>query len=75
MTWEESAYGSIIELCKAKATNRFSRQQLIDNYLDRICEETGTIGRTPDQTLSRVLQQLRDRGLVAFLEPGQYELL
>lgn len=50
----------------------FSRQELIRDELDRIIEETRSAGRTPDYTLSRVLQELRDDGQIEFLAPGEY---
>lgn len=34
--------------------------------------ETGSRGATPEMTLSRELQQLRDRGAITFVTPGQY---
>ncbi len=37
--------------------------------------ETGSRGATPEMTLSRELQQLRDKGQIAFDGPGQYRLL
>jgi len=47
---------------------------MIDQELDRIIRETGSRGATPDMTLSRVLQQLRDRGDIQFVSPGHYRL-
>lgn len=53
----------------------FSRQALIDSQLDAIVAETGSAGATPHQTLSRELQQLRDAGLIEFLDQGTYRWL
>jgi putative restriction endonuclease len=50
----------------------FTRQALIDSELDAIVVETGSTGVTPHQTLSRELQQLRDAGVIEFLEHGTY---
>jgi len=53
----------------------FTRQELINEELPRITEETMTAGATPAQTLSRVLQELRDMQLVEFLDNrGTYRL-
>ncbi|HVI97589.1 MAG TPA: HNH endonuclease [Sphingomonas sp.] len=50
----------------------FTRQALIDSQLDAIVANTGSAGATPHQTLSRELQQLRDAGLLEFLDQGTY---
>jgi putative restriction endonuclease len=50
----------------------FTRQALIDSQLDAIVADTGSAGATPHQTLSRELQQLRDTGLLEFLDQGTY---
>jgi hypothetical protein len=52
----------------------FTRQQLIDNELDWIRRQTGSVGRTPEQTLSRELQELRESGLLLFDGNGRYRL-
>ena len=48
---------------------------MIEEELDRIVRETGSRGASPEMTLSRELQQLRDRGEIEFLTPGHYRLL
>lgn len=53
----------------------FTRQQMIEEELGRIVRETGSRGATPEMTLSRVLQQLRDTGAIEFVTPGRYRLL
>lgn len=54
----------------------FSRQELRDAELDRIISETGSAGETPHQTLSRELQQLRDGGVLEFVDDrGTYRLV
>jgi putative restriction endonuclease len=50
----------------------FTRQALIDSELAAIVVETGSTGVTPHQTLSRELQQLRDAGVIEFLDHGTY---
>jgi putative restriction endonuclease len=50
----------------------FSRQALIEGELDAIVTMTGSTGSTPWQTLSRELQELRDRGLIEFVGVGVY---
>jgi putative restriction endonuclease len=52
----------------------FTRQEFLEAELLTIIEETGTVGKTPGQTVSRELQELRDIGLVEFVVPGVYRL-
>ncbi len=51
-----------------------ARHDFITEELPRIISAAGSKGRTPHQTLSRVLQELRDEGLVEFLGNGNYFL-
>src|SRR5687768_5660667 len=53
----------------------FTRQALIDTELEAIIADTGSAGATPNQTLSRELQQLRDAGVLKFIDQGTYRLL
>lgn len=54
----------------------FTRQELIDAELNRIVSETGSEGATPHMTLSRELQQLRDTGVLVFVDDrGTYRLV
>lgn len=54
----------------------FTRQDLMDAELDRIVDETGSEGATPHMTLSRELQQLRDVGVLEFVDDhGTYRLV
>lgn len=58
----------------AQAGGAFTLQELIGSELSRIVRETGSQGATPDATLRRELQQLRDRGGIEFLGGGNYRL-
>lgn len=42
--------------------------------LENIVAATATVGKTPAQTASRVLQELRDEGLLFFSSTGKYTL-
>jgi len=46
----------------------FARQALLDDEMDRIVADAGSEGATPHQTMSRELQELRDAGLIAFVD-------
>lgn len=73
--WRESVAGAVNRVAERRNTPIITRQQLIDEELPRIIRETGSRGATPEQTLSRVLQALRDDGQIAFVAPGEYRLL
>lgn len=54
----------------------FTRQGLRDAQMNWIVGETGSEGETPHQTLSRELQQLRDAGVLEFVDDrGTYRLV
>ncbi|MGA3268404.1 MAG: hypothetical protein ABSE16_16460, partial [Verrucomicrobiota bacterium] len=75
MTWQESV-GKAIQRHAARTGNPlFTRRQLMDSGIRQIVAETASTGETPEQTLSRVLQELRDQGMIKFESPGVYRLL
>lgn len=54
----------------------FTRQELIGAEMNRIVSETGSAGETPEMTLSRELQQLRDAGVLEFVDDrGTYRFI
>jgi putative restriction endonuclease len=73
--WSEAVEIAVRRLVARTGSAEFTRQQMIDSELDRIVNETGSRGATPEMTLSRELQQLRDRQEIDFLTPGRYRLL
>lgn len=73
--WSEAVRFAVRRLVARTGTAEFTRQQLILEELGRIVRETGSRGATPEMTLSRELQQLRDAGEIAFVAPGEYRLL
>jgi predicted restriction endonuclease len=75
-TWREAVLNGITRLTKSKKSYLFSRQELIQYELDQIAQEADVHGETPTQTLSRVLQELRDDNLVEFSDNhGNYIFL
>ena len=75
MTWYESVIAAIERVTTRNKTRVFTRQQLIDTELTRIRCETQPGTGTPEQTLNRVLQELRMRGVVESEAPDIYRLL
>ena len=73
--WSEVVEIAVRRLVARRGQAEFTRQQLIDEELDRIVRETGSRGATPEMTLSRELQQLRDAGQISFEGRGDYRLL
>lgn len=64
-----------MRLSKRKGTDVFTRQELIEEELSHVALEVGSVGVTPAQTMSRVLQELRDDQVIDFESPGVYRLL
>ena len=75
MTWREATIEALTRLSLRHRRNDFSRQQIINEELPRIVHDAASTGRTPDQTLSRVLQDLRNEGFLEFTGHGRYILL
>ena len=75
MIWVESVEYAIRRLTSRTGNSVFTRQELIDSELERIVSEVGSTGETPQQTLSRVLQELRTQGIIDFESPGVYRLV
>ena len=72
--WSEAVEIAIRRLAARGGSAEFTRKQLIEEELGRIVRETGSRGATPEMTLSRELQQLRDSGQIEFRAPGHYRL-
>ena len=76
MNWSETVEEAVHRHCARTGSAAFTRQDLIDAELGRIVSETGSQGATPEMTLSRELQQLRDRGVIEFVDDrGSYRLV
>lgn len=75
MTWRE-AVEAAVRRCAAKSSDGvFTRQDLLEAEQAQIQSECGGGGETPEQTISRVLQELRADGLITFVDDqGTYQL-
>ncbi len=73
--WSNAVEIAVRRLVARSGSAEFTRQQMIEEELGRIIRETGSRGATPEMTLSRELQQLRDQGGVEFVSPGHYRLI
>jgi DNA-binding IclR family transcriptional regulator len=75
MTWREAVEAAVKRQAGKSADRVFSRQDLLQDERSRILSDCGGGGETPDQTISRVLQELRNDGVIAFLDDqGTYQL-
>jgi DNA-binding transcriptional regulator YhcF (GntR family) len=72
LTWKQAVWAAV----QRQAANAaiINRQALIDAELPRIIESVGSTGATPAQTMSRVLQELRDDGVLIFDRKGEYSI-
>jgi len=76
MSWKDAVRRAIKRRCRARKSDIFTRSDLISNELEQIIADTHCKGATPDQTLSRVLQELRDAGEIKFINyDGTYRKL
>jgi hypothetical protein len=75
MTWQDNVVRAIQRLTSQTGSLLFTRQKLIGSEINQIIKEAGSSGETPEQTLSRILQGLRDQGIIKFESSGVYRLL
>jgi putative restriction endonuclease len=73
-TWRSSVVAAINRIVRGSGSATFSRGAIRLELL-QVIPDTGTKGRTPDQTLSRVLQELRDEGQIEFVKRGEYRAI
>jgi len=71
-TWRDAVWEAVQRQSFENAA--FTRQRLIDRELDTIVKDVGSEGATPAQTLSRILQELRDESVLIFDGGGCYRL-
>ena len=75
MTWHESVAAAIQRVTTRKKSRVFTRQDLIETELKQIQSETQPGTGTPEQTLNRVLQEMRTVGILDSEAPDIYRLL
>lgn len=74
MTWREAVLAALHRLAIRENRLNIDRQKLISEELKQILRDTNSTGVTPTQTLSRVLQELREEKIVHFISNGNYLL-
>jgi hypothetical protein len=74
-TWRQAVVDALHRFSNRYSTRLIARQALIEEELGEITREAESHGATPAQTLSRVLQELRDDGTLFFTGEGRYFLI
>ena len=76
MIWQDAVLDAIERYTKRHDSTIFKRQEFLDEELDRIVQDTASIGQTPNQTVSRVLQEPRHNDDIEFIDNvGTYRFL
>ena len=76
LSWTEAVTDAVRRVASSKPDGVFSRSELVAEEGDRMRADTCTEGETPMQTVSRELQQLRDAGVIEFVDNrGTYRLI
>ena len=76
MSWTEAVTEAVRRIAARRPDGMFNRQDLLAEERDRMVADTGSQGETPEQTISRELQQLREAGIIEFVDDaGTYRLI
>ena len=73
--WREAVIEALERQATRGSTAIVTREGLVADELGRIVRDTGSSGVTPQQTMSRILQELRDERRIEFLRRGRYLML
>lgn len=68
MTWREAVEAAVRRQAAKDPGGIFTRQDLLAAEQDRIQSDCDGAGETPEQTISRVLQELRSDGVISFVD-------
>ncbi len=74
LSWKEAVRQALDTYSRRHASVQIDRAHFLDEQLPAIVGMTESVGKTPGQTLSRVLQELRDEGYLYFSKAGSYVL-
>jgi hypothetical protein len=75
MNWKEAVEAAVRREAGRNADGVFTRQDLLANERARIQADCSGGGETPEQTISRCLQELEDDGVITFVDgQGTYQL-
>ena len=74
LDWKTAVKEALLRYSVRHATVQIDRTKFLAEEQKIIIESTASSGKTPSQTISRVLQELRDEGLLFFSSSGRYAL-
>ncbi len=73
--WHDAVKAALGRMLERYPDGIITLKQLKVYELKRIVRDTGSTGRTPGQTLQRVCQELRDIGVLEFIDDrGTYRI-
>jgi putative restriction endonuclease len=76
MSWHEAVRHAIRRMLPRHPNRIITLAELKERELRRIVADTGSRGKTPGATLERVCQELRDAGILQFLDDrGTYRVI
>jgi putative restriction endonuclease len=75
MTWHEAVKAALQRMLLGHPDGIITLAELKERELRQIVRDTGARGKTPDRTLERVCQELRDLGILEFLSRGVYRIV
>lgn len=73
-SWRDAVLDALVRMAQRHGTDVVRRKDLRNEELPTIVKETQSQGATPSYTLSKILQELRDEGLLEFLDSGVYRV-
>ena len=71
-TWKSAVISALTRYSRRHGSLQIERGALLSEELPTMIAQTTSAGLTPAQTVSRVLQELRDEGRLFFSESGVY---
>jgi hypothetical protein len=74
ITWKAAVLAALERFSKRHRSLQIDRGVFLGEELPAMTSATNSAGRTPAQTVSRVLQELRDEGRLFFSQSGVYVL-
>jgi putative restriction endonuclease len=76
MRWKQAVIEALRRYSRRHPSRIIHLHSLISEEMEQLRADTGTGGKTPDATLRRELQELREAGLVEFIDDnGTYRYL
>jgi putative restriction endonuclease len=76
VSWTDAVTDAVRRVAARRSDGMFTRQDLLAEEGDRMVADTGSQGETPEQTISRELQQLRGAGIIEFVDDaGTYRVI